>query len=106
MGTITSSQMSPCSSAICSGSLLWPHLLHWDGVAIGEASEDHHRCLCGEDDKRPEVDSANFPQFHPCHSLPGCKCFGQTVEKGPGWGTRIESLRMVVQSIFIQNIFP
>ena len=86
-------------------SFIWPPLLHWDGVTFGKTSEDHHRCLCYKDDERTEVDVANFPNFHSSYSLHCCQCFGQIVEKGPGWGSGIESFRMVVHQTRVHTIY-
>ena len=77
------------------GSFIWRSLLHRDGVAPGQAAEDHHRCLRLQDDKRPEVDSSHLPPFHRCHPVPCRQRVGQTVEKGLGWRHRIEDIRVV-----------
>ena len=87
------------------GSFIWPPLLHWDGVTFGKTAKDHHWCLCYQDDQRAQVDIANFLHFHCGHSLHCCQRFGQVVEKGPGWGSRIESFRMVVQQSRVHTIY-
>ena len=72
-----------------------PRLLHWDGVAPGQAAEDHYRCLRRQDDKRPEVDSSHLPPFHRCHPVPCRQRVGQAVEKRLGWRHRFEDIRLV-----------
>ena len=84
---------------------IWSRLLHRDGVAFGQDAEDHHWCLCHKDDQRTKVDAASFPHFHRGHTLHGCQCFGQTVEKGPDWRFRIEGFRMVTTPICVDTIY-